>query len=167
MLAYFSDGDPISHVVMLCSSFNGFPRITSKAPLQSKTLKRLSAPVPPTWTVPIHAPMDLISVALATLMIVLDSDRLSRQWPYFFHLDAIPHRSIINLSCCSDYRAFLPFQLYSLEEGFGFVVGIHWFSHLENAVFRGGVIHENWRFIYVVIKICVYSSNVPAQDRGI
>src|SRR6266567_6809027 len=61
---------------------HGLPRITSKAPLQSKTSNALSASVPPTVTLPVHCPIDLILSSLATLIHVGEGSIGLRQWPY-------------------------------------------------------------------------------------
>jgi hypothetical protein len=50
--------------------------------LQSKISNALSASIPPTVTLPIHHPIDLILASLATLIHVEDGSIGSRQWPY-------------------------------------------------------------------------------------
>jgi hypothetical protein len=107
--------------------------------LQSKISKWLWAPVPPTWTVPVHDPFDSISIALATLMIVLDFDSVSRQCPYFFNLSSdmqflITPSSIFPVALTID--PFFSINCIRCRNGFGF-------------------------------SMLFYSSNFPVRDRVI
>ena len=61
---------------------HGLPKITSKASLQLNILNMLMAAIPPTVTLPIHHPIDLILVSFTTLIHVVDGSMGSRQWLY-------------------------------------------------------------------------------------